>query len=56
MLLVGVIVAMPWGVLADKKGRRFVTSLGILGLLLRQVWGYVVCKSSHYTVKAVNRC
>ena len=37
--------AIPWGVVADKKGRRLVIVIGIIGLLLNDGWYYFVCES-----------
>lgn len=37
------IFAIPWGVLADKKGRRFVAFISVTGILLNELWYIVVC-------------
>lgn len=44
-LLLGMLSAIPWGVVADKKGRRLVIVIGIIGLLLFDGWYYFVCES-----------
>ncbi|RTE68955.1 hypothetical protein BHE90_016667 [Fusarium euwallaceae] len=38
----GLILAIPYGVLADSKGRRLVTGLGLLGFVLRDIWAFAV--------------
>ncbi|KAL3421705.1 MFS multidrug transporter [Phlyctema vagabunda] len=41
--LCGLILAIPFGALADKKGRNFVLMLGIVGQILSEVWILGVC-------------
>ncbi|PWY64054.1 MFS general substrate transporter [Aspergillus heteromorphus CBS 117.55] len=41
--LPGILLAVPYGVLADRWGRRPVLLLGILGVLLGEIWVRVVC-------------
>lgn len=36
----GLLLAVPFGILADKKGRRFVINICMIGLLLREVWTF----------------
>ncbi|KAF5969583.1 hypothetical protein FBULB1_10157 [Fusarium bulbicola] len=38
----GLILAIPYGVLADSKGRRLVTGLSLLGFVLRDIWAFTV--------------
>lgn len=40
----GLLVAIPYGALADTRGRRFVLVLGYFGLALDLLWQVVVCK------------
>lgn len=40
----GLLVAVPYGALADTRGRRFVLVLGYFGLALDLLWQVVVCK------------
>jgi MFS family permease len=42
------IVAVPFGILADRRGRRFVCILGVIGITLGQSWFYVT--NTYYTV------
>lgn len=36
----GLVLAVPFGILADKKGRRLVMGLCLLGFLLRDIWTF----------------
>ncbi|KAM0227134.1 hypothetical protein ACHAP5_012239, partial [Fusarium lateritium] len=38
----GLFLAIPYGVLADSKGRRLVTGLSLLGFVLRDLWAFAV--------------
>lgn len=42
--VVGILFSVPYGVLADRWGRKPVLLLGILGTLLGESWVRVVCK------------
>lgn len=39
---------MPYGILADSRGRRFVSLLGLTGILLSESWFYLVM--TYYTI------
>jgi len=41
-----IVFVLPYGVLADSKGRRLTIALSELGLLLSSIWTMVVCESS----------
>lgn len=43
--LPGLLLAMPYGVMADKRGRQPVTFLSKLGMLLAMSWILIVCES-----------
>lgn len=38
----GLILAIPYGVLADMRGRRFVAALSLAGFVLRDLWAFSV--------------
>lgn len=40
----GLFLAMPYGVLADRFGRRFVLLLSMFGLAIASAWAVFVCK------------
>ncbi|RAL15484.1 MFS general substrate transporter [Aspergillus homomorphus CBS 101889] len=42
-VLPGILLSVPYGVLADRWGRKPVLLLGILGILLGEIWVRVVC-------------
>ncbi|PLN79614.1 MFS general substrate transporter [Aspergillus taichungensis] len=42
-VLPGILMAIPYGVAADRWGRRPVLLLGMLGILLGEIWVRVVC-------------
>ncbi|GAD97260.1 hypothetical protein PVAR5_5933 [Paecilomyces variotii No. 5] len=42
-VLPGILLSVPYGVLADHWGRKPVLLLGILGLLLGEIWVRIVC-------------
>ncbi|OJJ47370.1 hypothetical protein ASPZODRAFT_65203 [Penicilliopsis zonata CBS 506.65] len=42
-VLPGILLSIPYGVLADRWGRKPVLLLGILGILLGEIWVRVVC-------------
>lgn len=48
-IIVGVILAIPFGVLADRFGRRFILVLTILGLTLSSAWVLFVCTATALT-------
>jgi MFS family permease len=39
------VLALPYGVLSDRYGRKPILCLGILGIVLGELWVRVVCKS-----------
>lgn len=39
----GILLAIPYGIVADRWGRRFVFCLGVAGLLLGQIWNGFIC-------------
>lgn len=45
MVLIGLFLAIPYGMAADKYGRKWFMVLGITSLFLRASWTYTVCKS-----------
>ncbi|KAF5720124.1 major facilitator superfamily transporter [Fusarium mundagurra] len=50
----GLMLAIPYGVLADSKGRRLVTGLSLLGFVLRDIWAFtVLCFHRVFPVRAV---
>lgn len=44
------LVVLPFGALADRKGRRLVIALSLISLVLAEAWVVVVCEYS-YTLK-----
>ncbi|OLN92740.1 Tetracycline resistance protein, class B [Colletotrichum chlorophyti] len=40
---IGAVAAFPWGIVADRFGRKRVFSLAVLGLSLDQLWFIIVC-------------
>lgn len=47
--LPGILVSLPWGTIADRRGRRLVAFLGVIGEVLVAGWIAAVCMSSlHY--------
>ena len=38
----GLILAVPYGILADSRGRIFVSFLGVVGVVLAELWFYAV--------------
>lgn len=40
------LVVLPFGVLADRKGRRIVIALSLISLVFSEVWVVIVCKYS----------
>ena len=42
-IVLGVVLIIPYGVLADRWGRKPVLLLGLLGYCLGEVWVRVVC-------------
>jgi MFS family permease len=53
--LPGIVFALPWGIAADRVGRKPVLLLGVLGCLLGELWMKSVCKTLstafHYVSK-----
>ena len=45
--LPGIFLAAPFGVLADKYGRKWLLVMVMTAFWLESVWIYVVCKSDH---------
>jgi hypothetical protein len=43
----GMVLAVPYGVLADTRGRRFVLALGIIGGMMAYSWALLVFSSPH---------
>lgn len=41
---IGIVLAIPYGALADHIGRKPVLLLGMLGCILSEVWIRLVCK------------
>ena len=41
---IAVVLAIPWGVLTDRIGRKKVLLLALFGLLLNEAWARLVCK------------
>ncbi|GKT41448.1 efflux pump ustT [Colletotrichum spaethianum] len=41
--IIGTASAFPWGIVADRLGRKKVFSLAVLGLMLDQLWFLLVC-------------
>jgi hypothetical protein len=41
----GFVLVIPYGILSEKRGGRFVAALNLLGYALSSVWILVVCKS-----------
>ena len=42
--LVGVLVALPYGTMADTKGRRLGAALSMIGMTLSESWVILVCE------------
>ncbi|TEA19380.1 Efflux pump ustT [Colletotrichum sidae] len=40
---IAAVAALPWGIAADRVGRKSVFSLAVLGVMLDQLWFLVVC-------------
>ncbi|KAK6215273.1 major facilitator superfamily transporter [Colletotrichum tabaci] len=40
---IGAAAAFPWGIVADRFGRKWVFSMAVLGIVLGQLWFLVVC-------------
>ncbi|GKT92273.1 major facilitator superfamily transporter [Colletotrichum tofieldiae] len=40
---IGAVSAFPWGIVADRLGRKKVFSLAVLGMMLDQLWFLLVC-------------
>lgn len=40
----GILLAVPYGVMGDKYGRKFVLLLALLGAVLGVAWGIVICE------------
>ena len=38
------LLTVPYGVLADRYGRRIILFLGLLGLLMGECFGFIVCR------------
>lgn len=45
LLLVGTLVTIPYGVVADSMGRRIVVAASLISVTLPKAWIIVVCKS-----------
>lgn len=43
-LVPGLVTAIPYGTMADKHGRRLVLCLAIVGIVIAQLLGIVICK------------
>lgn len=41
-IIKGLILAVPYGILADTRGRVFVASLGLVGVVCAELWYYFV--------------
>lgn len=39
-----ILLAVPYGSLSDKWGRKYIGFLSVLGILLTTIWYEVVCK------------
>jgi MFS family permease len=39
----GILLAVPYGVLADKWGRKLVLSMGLVGIVVQQIWILFIC-------------
>ena len=46
----GVVLSVPYGVLADKRGRKFVLILALLGVILGLLWVLLVSEWNNYLV------
>jgi len=42
----GLVLVIPYGMLSEKKGGRYVAALNLLGYALSSVWIIVVCEST----------
>lgn len=42
----GLLLAVPYGILAESRGKRFVAALGLTGQMLGDTWILVICKLS----------
>ncbi|KAK2061433.1 major facilitator superfamily transporter [Colletotrichum caudatum] len=51
---VGALSTFPWGIVADRIGRKKVFSLAVLGMLLDQLWFFLVCAFPEtFPIKAI---
>ncbi|KAK2034012.1 hypothetical protein LX32DRAFT_609167, partial [Colletotrichum zoysiae] len=51
---VGTLSTFPWGIVADRIGRKKVFSLAVLGMLLDQLWFFLVCTFPEtFPIKAI---
>jgi MFS family permease len=46
MTVAALVAQFPYGIIADKYGRRIVLFLAVLGCFLQGAWVMLVCKSS----------
>ena len=54
--LPGLFLAVPFGMLADKYGRKWLFVMNIVAMQGRSTWSYVVCEYSRYTPKKACLC
>jgi MFS family permease len=47
----GLFLAIPFGILADKYGRKWLMVLNVISICLRTLWTYVVCESKQYHLR-----
>ena len=48
--LPGLFLAVPYGMLADKYGRKWLFVMNIVAMQARSVWSYVVCESWSFAI------
>ena len=52
--MVGLFLAVPFGMLADKYGRKWLFVMNILSMQGRTTWQYIVCSFPHiFPLKAI---
>lgn len=47
----GLFLAIPFGVLADKYGRKWLMVLNVISMCLKASWTFVVCESKRYHLR-----
>ena len=50
-LLPGIILSIPFGVVADRYGRRIVLFLSMSGMVLSIIWYETICKAPKYPIR-----